>query len=47
MVLDIPRDYFFQPEHTSVSTVRSLNDLYAVRGLNDIAHLGGLHLGGC
>ena len=47
MVLDIPRDYFFHPEHTSVSTVRSHNDLYAVRALNDIAHLGGVQLGGC
>ncbi len=41
MVLDIPRDYFFHPEHASVSTVRTLNDLYAVRALNDTAHLGG------
>jgi probable phosphoglycerate mutase len=39
MVLDIPRDYFFHPEYTSVSTVRSHNDLYAVRALNDTAHL--------
>lgn len=40
MVLDIPRDYFFHPDHASVSTVRSMNDLYAVRALNDTAHLG-------
>jgi hypothetical protein len=39
MVLGIERDMFFQPEFTSVSTVRVLNDLYAVRGINDYAHL--------
>ena len=41
MVLDIPRDYFFHPDYTSVSIVRSHNGLYAVRVLNDTAHLGG------
>jgi broad specificity phosphatase PhoE len=39
MVLDIPRDMFFAPEPTSVSVVRSHNDLYAVRAINDTAHL--------
>ncbi len=39
MVLDIPRDYFFNPEPASVSVVRSHNGLYAVRALNDTAHL--------
>ncbi len=41
MVLDIPRDYFFNPEPSSVSTVRFHNDLYAVRAVNDTAHLLG------
>jgi broad specificity phosphatase PhoE len=41
MVLDIPRDVFFSPEPTSVSVVRSHNDLYAVRAVNDTAHLLG------
>jgi broad specificity phosphatase PhoE len=39
MVLDIPRDVFFNPEPSSVSIVRSHNDLYAVRAVNDTAHL--------
>jgi broad specificity phosphatase PhoE len=39
MVLDIPRDYFFEPDHASISTVRSHRDLYAVRAINDTAHL--------
>ena len=39
MVLDIPRDYFFHPDYASVSTVRFHRDLYAVRALNDAAHL--------
>lgn len=39
MVLSIQRDMFFLPSHSSVSSVRVLRDLYAVRSLNDIAHL--------
>jgi probable phosphoglycerate mutase len=39
MVLDIPRDVFFNPEPASVSIVRCHNDLYAVRAVNDTAHL--------
>lgn len=39
MVLGIERDMFFLPTHTSVSSVRVLRDLYAVRSLNDATHL--------
>lgn len=39
MILDIGRDMFFLPEHTSLSVVRVLGDLYAVQNLNDYAHL--------
>jgi probable phosphoglycerate mutase len=39
MLLDIPRDLFFLPGHASISVVRSLRDLYAVRSLNDTSHL--------
>ena len=39
MVLGIERDMFFQPEFASVSTVRASRDLYAVRAVNDCAHL--------
>ncbi|HLF72162.1 MAG TPA: histidine phosphatase family protein [Dehalococcoidia bacterium] len=41
MLLTVPRDLFFAPEHASVSIVRSLGDLYAVRTLNDTSHLNG------
>jgi broad specificity phosphatase PhoE len=39
MILDIPRDLFFLPDHASISVVRSWRDLSAVQGLNDVAHL--------
>jgi broad specificity phosphatase PhoE len=39
MVLGIERDMFFQPEFASISTVRVLRDLYAVRAINHCAHL--------
>jgi broad specificity phosphatase PhoE len=39
MVLGIQRDMFFLPTHTSVSSVRVLHDMYAVRSLNDATHL--------
>jgi broad specificity phosphatase PhoE len=40
-LLCVPQDMFFAPEHTSISCVRSLGELYAVRSLNDTAHLLG------
>jgi probable phosphoglycerate mutase len=40
-LLAIPQDVFFAPEHTSISCVRTLAELYAVRSLNDAAHLLG------
>ena len=40
-LLAIPQDVFFAPQHTSVSCVRSLGELFAVRSLNDTAHLLG------
>jgi len=40
-LLAIPQDIFFAPEHTSISCVRSLGELLAVRSLNDTAHLLG------
>jgi probable phosphoglycerate mutase len=39
MLLDIPRDMFFLPDHTSLSVVRYAGYYYAVRSLNDSAHL--------
>lgn len=39
MVLGIERDMFFLPQHTSMSTVRVLRDLYGVQNLNDCSHL--------
>ena len=39
MVMGIERDMFFQPQHTSMSTVRVHGDLYGVQYLNDCAHL--------
>ena len=39
MLLDIPRDLFFYPDHTSLSVVRWRDDLYALRSLNDTSHL--------
>ena len=39
MVLDIPRDMFFLPEHASISVLRVLHDLYAVQNMNDFSHL--------
>jgi len=39
MVLGIPRDMFFLPEHASISVLRVLRDLYAVHNLNDYSHL--------
>jgi probable phosphoglycerate mutase len=38
-LLSIPRDMFFLPEHTSITTVRIWNDLYALQSLNDYTHL--------
>ena len=38
-VLSIPRDVFFAPEHTSITALHCLGDLYAVRSLNDTSHL--------
>ena len=40
MILGIPRDQFFAPEHTSISVVRWREDRYGLRSLNDVAHLG-------
>jgi broad specificity phosphatase PhoE len=42
MLLDVPRDMFFAPEHASVSVVRCWGDLQSVRSLNDTAHLEGV-----
>lgn len=39
MLLDIPRDMFFLPDHASLSIVRHARGLYGVRSLNDAAHL--------
>ncbi len=39
MLLNIDRDMFFHPEHTSISVVRVLRDLYGVQNINDYAHL--------
>jgi broad specificity phosphatase PhoE len=40
-LLAIPQDVFFAPQHTSINCVRSLGELFAVRSLNDTAHLLG------
>lgn len=40
MVLGVPADMFFTPEHASISVLRQCGELYAVRSLNDTAHLG-------
>jgi probable phosphoglycerate mutase len=40
-LLAIPQDVFFAPQYTSISCVRSLGEMYAVRSLNDMAHLLG------
>lgn len=39
MLLCIPRDQFFAPDHASLSTVRHRGDMYALRTLNDTSHL--------
>jgi broad specificity phosphatase PhoE len=39
MVLAIPRDQFFAPEHASISAVRWSEDRYGLRSLNDVSHL--------
>jgi broad specificity phosphatase PhoE len=39
MVLGIDRDMFFMPQHSSISTVRVLRDMYGVQNLNDTSHL--------
>ena len=39
MILAIPRDVFFAPEHASISVVRWSEDRYGLRTLNDVAHL--------
>jgi broad specificity phosphatase PhoE len=39
MILGIQRDMFFLPSHTSISTIRVRDDIYAVLKLNDVAHL--------
>jgi 2,3-bisphosphoglycerate-dependent phosphoglycerate mutase len=40
MLLCIPRDRFFAPDHASLSTVRHRGDMCALRTLNDTSHLG-------
>ena len=39
MLLAVPRDLFFAPDHASISVVRHERDSYAVRSLNDTSHL--------
>jgi len=39
MLLSVPADQFFTPEHTSVSIVRWRDGRYAIRCLNDLSHL--------
>jgi probable phosphoglycerate mutase len=39
MLLALPRDLFFAPDHASISIVRQAGDTYALRSLNDTAHL--------
>jgi probable phosphoglycerate mutase len=41
LLLAVPRDLFFAPDHASISIVRHQRDNYAVRSLNDTAHLAG------
>ncbi len=38
-LLNVPRDMFFLPEYTSITTVRIWNELYALQRLNDYTHL--------
>jgi probable phosphoglycerate mutase len=45
MLLGVPRDLFFAPEHASICVVRHQADTYALRSLNDTAHLAGGSLG--
>jgi probable phosphoglycerate mutase len=45
MLLEVPRDMFFAPDHTSVNVVRASGDLQAVRVLNDTSHLESLLCG--
>ena len=39
MLLSVPADRFFTPEHTAVSIVRWRDGRYALRCLNDVSHL--------
>jgi probable phosphoglycerate mutase len=39
MLLSIPRDQFFAPDHASLSIIRHRGDMYALRTLNDTSHL--------
>jgi probable phosphoglycerate mutase len=39
MLLSVPADRFFTPEHTSISIVRWRDGQYALRCLNDLSHL--------
>lgn len=39
MLLEIPKDMFFMPEHASMTVVRALGDLSSVQRINDFAHL--------
>ena len=39
MMLCLPRDLFFAPDHASISTIRYREDMYGLRGLNDTSHL--------
>jgi probable phosphoglycerate mutase len=41
MLLGVPRDLFFAPDHASISVIRHQVDAYALRSLNDTAHLAG------
>jgi probable phosphoglycerate mutase len=46
MLLGVPRDLFFAPDHASISVVRQQEDAYALRCLNDVSHLAGGGLDG-
>jgi len=46
MLLSVPRDLFFAPDHASISVVRHQADAYALRSLNDVSHLAGGSLDG-
>jgi probable phosphoglycerate mutase len=46
MLLSVPRDLFFAPDHASISVVRHQTDAYALRSLNDVSHLAGGSLDG-